>query len=160
MLHASVLVALKKTCTHCGTQYYPRCRFCEYCKAEFPKRASKPIKQIKHAYKVWACLRQKVHICVFSYYTCMCVCLKDSKTYSGELHGKALISINNLILSIQKNIALLEVSWGNYLQLMLYYGLSTCPSLPAVCSIICFSWWFFNYNIIHIMLASPSLGNF
>ncbi|XP_065902669.1 uncharacterized protein [Dysidea avara] len=50
--------ALMKTCAHCGTRCYPRCHFCDFCKTEFPKRAPK-IKQIKHAYKAWACLRQK-----------------------------------------------------------------------------------------------------
>ena len=64
-----VLVALMKTCAHCGTRCYPRCHFCDFCKTEFPKRAPK-IKQIKHAYKAWACLRQKVHAHLCSH-TCM-----------------------------------------------------------------------------------------
>ena len=59
-------IALKKTCTQCGTQSFLRCLRCEFCKREFPKRPPKPVKHVKHAYKVWACLRQKVHVCMLS----------------------------------------------------------------------------------------------
>ena len=70
MLFHSVLVALMKTGAHCGTQCYLRCHFCDYCKTGFPKRAPKLTKEIKHTYKAWDCLHQKVHAHLCSH-TCM-----------------------------------------------------------------------------------------